>query len=323
MAETADYDPGPWKGHDFGSLRRDYNLHVDRSYGDAIKKSVKSSDCFPKSLKTDAEGVLVIACDVTGSFGDWPATIFSKLPYLDLEAKEYLGENMAISFAAVGDHRAGDNYPLQARPFVIGEALKNELSKLIIEGRGGGGLKEGYDIAGLYYARNVEMPNAIKPIFIFIADEGLYENLDKNDVLCESLGVKQELKVEDIFQELKSKFSVYLIQKNYGGSPENARTVKEQWVKLLGEEYIAPLQDASRVVDVIFGILAKETGRLGYFEKEINDRQKPEQVKIVMKSLATIHSLEDKSLKKLEDKGRSVTRKPKSTNTKPTASLLE
>ena len=36
-----------------------------------------------------AEVPIVIVTDLTGSMHDWPGTIFSKLPYLDNELKEY------------------------------------------------------------------------------------------------------------------------------------------------------------------------------------------------------------------------------------------
>ena len=211
MSESGDYDPGCWSGYDFSSLRKSYDVHVGRSYDDAVAKSVKKEDLIPESVTTDVESPLVIACDVTGSMGEWPAVIFSKLPYLDLEGKEYLGENMGISFAAVGDNRASDKYPLQVRPFVSGKELETELKKLVIEGGGGGGMKEGYDLAAYYYAHCVKMKKAIRPIFIFIGDEGLYDTLSKEDINeWTNESAERRVEVDQIFAELKKKFSVYL-----------------------------------------------------------------------------------------------------------------
>ena len=172
MSEAGDFDPGPWQGHDFKSAKKKYDVHVGRSYQDAVKKKVNPNDLVPSTIATDSKAPLVVACDVTGSMGESPATIFSKCPYLDLEGKEYLGDDMAISFAAVGDAYS-DQYPLQVQPFDHGLKLKKCLKELIIEGGGGGQSKESYELAALYYARNVDMPNAINPIFVFIGDEGL------------------------------------------------------------------------------------------------------------------------------------------------------
>ncbi len=312
MSESGDYDPGPWRGHDFGSARRVYDAHVGRSYGDAVSVGKKAKDLIPTSLETKSESPLVIACDVTGSMGEWPATMFSKLPYLELEGKEYLGDTMEISFAAVGDAYC-DSYPLQVRPFTSGKELEKRLKELVIEGGGGGQVSESYDLTALYYARKVEMPNAINPVFIFIGDEKLYEFVDK-DQAKEYVGVSLEkrLSTRELIDELKRKYSVYLVRKPYeesdgDGMSSTDKQIHKMWASYLGEDHIAILPEAGRVVDVIFGILAKETSRIEYFEDELKGRQKLDQVRTVMKSLNSIHYLPKNSLKKLVD-GRSITR---------------
>ena len=324
MSEAGDYVPAAhWGGHDFVSAKRAYRSVVDRGAADAISKGVSAKDCVPKALSTEAEAPLVIAVDVSGSMGDWPATIFSKLPYLEHEAKEYLGDGVEISFAAVGDSHS-DRYPIQVRDFVKGADLKDELQKLIIEGNGGGTSEESYDLAALYYARNCEMPEAIrKPIFIFIGDEGVYNDLSRDAAdLCHAK-IDGRLKAIGLFKQLREKFSVYVIRKPYQcsgnvSSPNNDR-IQRQWEELLGVDHVVSLPDASRVVDVIFGILAKETGREDYFEDELKDRQLKDKdgkgkVDVVMKSLMTIHKLPSPSVKKLPGpKGavaKSITKEP-------------
>lgn len=296
MSESGDYDPGVWKGHDFSSARKAYDAHVGRSYGDAVKKSVKATDLIPALIETLSTAPLYIWCDVTGSMGSWPATIFSKLPYLELEGKEYLGQDMEIGFGAVGD-AFSDEYPLQVRPFSKGLDLKEQLAQLVIEGGGGGQYRESYELAALYSLRNFRMPRAINPILIIIGDEGFYDTINKSDgeeharVLLE-----RRMDTSDLFAELMTKFSVYLIRKPYNntGSDEMSsldKTITSQWESVLGADRICVLPSADRVVDVIFGILARETGRIDYFRDEITARQRPEQVDTVMKSLATVHKL--------------------------------
>ena len=325
MSEAGDYDPGPWQGANFTSLRHDYDVHVGRSYSDA--KSTGKTVNNPSKLITKSEAPVVISCDVTGSMGDWPATIFGKLPYLDLEGKEYLGPTMEISFVAQGD-AFSDNYPLQVRPFASGLELEKELKELIIEGNGGGNGGESYDLPALYYARHVEMPNAIHPIFIFIGDEPLYKTSIADKAKAVGISMDKNMPIEDVIKELQKKFAVYLVQKSYGsGGDSSDSSVTRQWEKLLGEDYIAQLPEASRVVDVIFGIFAKEVGRIDYFTKELQGRQTSAQVKTVMKSLQSIHLTSPKSMKKLpapRSRGASVTRRTKGGNdAKPTKSLLD
>jgi len=310
MSESGDYSPGAWSGHDFKSARAVYDRHAGRSYDDAVSAGKTAKDLVPDKLETKSTCPLVIACDVTGSMGEWPATIFSKLPYLDHEARtEYLGEDTEISFAAVGDAFA-DQYPLQARPFDKGTAMKKRLTELVIEGNGGGSTEESYELAALYYARRTTMPNANRPVMIFIGDESPYSSVSPE--LAKRLAgvsLQSTLSTEDIFRELKQRFEVYLIQKPYGHSTFNSndgttRRVHNDWAKLLGEDHIAQLPEAGRVVDVIFGILAQVAGRVDYFREELEARQLPDKggkakVDTVYKSLATVHGTPGKSVPKL------------------------
>jgi hypothetical protein len=285
MAEDYDYNPGKWSGHDFKSARAHYDSHAGRSYAKAKSTGVTAESLVTDKISTSSTSPLVIMVDVTGSMGSWPATMFSKLPYLEIEGKEYLGADMEIAFGAVGDATC-DKYPVQVRPFTKGIDLKDQLEQLVIEGGGGGGSRESYELGAIYYATNCDMPNAIKPIFIFVADESPYPHLDPSYALEHAkVGIENSLSVGDVFDRLKQKFSVYLVHKPYhdGGAS------RSQWVSLLGEDHIADLQDPNRVVDVIFGVLAKETGRTAYFKKEIEDRQDAGQVDVVYKSLKTIH----------------------------------
>jgi hypothetical protein len=308
MAETADYTPGQWAGYNFASARKAFDVNAGRSYATAMASDIKPSEHVPTEIKTESDAPLVIICDVTGSMDEWPRTIFSKLPYLDLEGKEYLGKGMEISFAAITDAFASENrIPLQVRQFVSGKALETELAKLVIEGGGGGNSMESYDLAALYYARNCQMPNAVHPILIFIGDEGLYDFVDKEHAKnwCH-LDVSGRPSIEDTFAELKAKFEVFIVRKPYNCSG-NSRSdvdvkIEKQWAGLLGDDHVAILPDPSRIVDVIFGLLAKVTGRVDYFKKELKDRQRPDQVDVVMKSLHTIHTLPEPDSKKAPKK---------------------
>ncbi|MBU0666389.1 MAG: hypothetical protein ABIC91_01050 [Nanoarchaeota archaeon] len=295
MSESGDYNPGPWRGHDFGSARKTYDAHVGRSYSVAKSQKKTIKDVVEPTLKTNSKSPLVIACDVTGSMGSWPATIFSKLPYLDLEGKEYLGPSMEISFAAVGDAYC-DDYPLQVRPFAGGKDLENRLKELIIEGGGGGTAQESYELAAMYYANNVDMPRAKnKPIFIYIGDEGFYDFVNSDQVKKHSyVTMSSRTSGKKAFENLKKKYSVYLIRKPYETGRGNGLSVMDQriydqWAEVLGADHITMLPEASRVVDVIFGILAKETERIDYFHDELKGRQTDAQVSTVLKSLKPIH----------------------------------
>lgn len=323
MAEGDDYTPATWSSGDttFAAARATYDKHAGRSYSTAISSGKTSADLLPRSISTLSPAPIVVVCDVTGSMGSWPATIFSKLPYLDNEMrKEYFGEGAEICFAAVGDANY-DKYPLQAGTFAKGEDLPLRLKDLVVEGGGGGGGSESYELAALYFARNCDMPRAVrKPIFIMIGDEMPYDTVapDVSARYAHTASPKL-LMTPDIFKELAEKYSVYYIRKPTGSERDGAISREHQaWSKLVGEDRVVLLPDPARVVDVIFGIFARETGKIDYFTKELTDRQTPAQVATVMKSLHTVHAAAPPP-KKL-GKGASTLHKPGTgTKTKPLA----
>ena len=75
---------------------------------------------------------------------------------------------------------------------------------------------ESYDLAALYYARRVEIPKAINPIFIFIGDEKLYDFISK-DAAKEwaRTSLEGRTSVASVIGELKQKYSVYAVLKPY------------------------------------------------------------------------------------------------------------
>ncbi|HEY4514573.1 MAG TPA: hypothetical protein VJJ22_00215 [Candidatus Paceibacterota bacterium] len=302
MSESGDYEPQDWgTGTSFADARAAYDADAGRSYDEAKARGVTASDVLPESLSTQSTKPFIVVPDLTGSMSDRPGVMFGKMPYMWNEIeKEYLGSDAEVAFVGVQDD--GDNYPLQAQPFGQGEDLRVALAKLVIEGGGQGSLgrHERYDAAALYLCRNVQMPRAIRPTVIFIGDEEPYPNINPGLALrMAKVTIPKSMTVEEVFSELKRKYDVYFILGPYGrfarevseDIDSTTRGIQRAWNKILGDDHVSLLTDASRIVDVIFGILAEVSGRRTYFEKEIADRQTPAQVKTVMKSLATVHKI--------------------------------
>jgi hypothetical protein len=268
-----------------------------RGYGSSASTRASSrtlDDLVPASISTDARSPLVIITDGTGSMGEFPEKIFAKLPLLDLGIEDYL-EDASIAFGMIGD-AGSDTYALQMQGFGRGKDLEKALKNIVIQGGGGGNKRESYDLAALYCARNVEMPNAKKPVLIFIGDEGLYDRINPTWASMHArVDLKEALSTKDVFDDLKNRFSVYCIRKHYestGGdrmSPTDV-AMQKQWESYLGPGRIAVLNDPQRVVDVIFGLLAVETGKVDFFTEELTDRQTPAQVATVMKSISMMDS---------------------------------
>jgi len=278
MSESGSFDPGEWKRpehNDFRAARRKYDKDADRSYA---SNSDPKIDFVPNSLITEFESPLVFALDDTFSMGDYPGIVFGKAPYFDVEGKSYLGQNRGISFALINDV-SSDKNGLLVRPFVNGLDIKKRLAEFPHERNGGPGYRESYEMCALYYARNVSMPKAKeKPIFIFVGDEAPYDFVEK-DAAKKYAKVNLEAKIEtkDIMEELKKKFSVYMIRKPYGNAlsdfPVENKIIQSQWESYLGADHIAILSEPERILDVTFGILANEKKKIDYFKEEIEQRQ--------------------------------------------------
>jgi hypothetical protein len=327
MSEGGDsYDPGPWQGYDYRSALATYDTGYSSSSAKSTKstksKSTTSASSSPKSAKktledlvpdrisTNARTPITIVLDGTGSFGEKDVKlVLEKLPLLDLGVKDYF-DDAEFSIMLVGD-ACGDDYPLQVRNFTKGKGLVDSIATLTVEGNGQGNAKESYDLAALYLARNCDMPKAIKPIVIFVCDEGIYENVSK-DWAQEYARVDLEKNVSSrkIFEELKQKASVYCIRKHYNGQVSGDQmtgsnlSIHRQWEDYLGAGNVTVLDDPRRVVDLCLGVFATETDMRDFFDKEIADRQTAAQVKTIQKSMLTIGKKTPKGL--LPPAGQSV-----------------
>jgi hypothetical protein len=306
MSESGDYQPSTqWRGHDFGAARAAFDTNAGRSYAQAQAKGLTASKLLPLSIETKSTHPVIIDTDFTGSMDGWDATIFSKFPYLDHELRtEYLDESFEASFGAICD--TGDAYPLQIRNFAKGADMKKTITELVHAGGGSGpgNICEAHGLAMLYRLRNTHMPKAIiKPTYIIITDEMPYGRIAVEEAeTFAKVKIEKAMNIKDIVRELREIYSVYVVLKPYGTErlsgdqlSGSTRDVYDCWKELVGADHIALLPDPDRVVDVIFGILAKESDRIGYFRTELEARQLPDKngqkkVDTVYKSLKTIHS---------------------------------
>lgn len=294
MTEAGDYEPASWAvSHDFGKARRSYASRNQAS----VSKARARGSLLESTVSTECENPLVVCCDVTGSMGEWPEIMFSKLPYLDYEAKVYLGDAVEICWSAIRDFHSGDDHSLQVRPFASGEENLQRLEEIH---RGGGSRpSEDYELAVAYFAYNCNMPNAINPVMIFIGDDTVYDTLTKaNAKRYAKVDLPKVQTKEQLFASLKQKFDVYFVQKVTEVSGNELvgwdKEVYECWEPLVGADHIVHLSSPERVVDVIFGILGEATGKRDYFVEELKHRQLDDEggeqkVETVLTAMKTIH----------------------------------
>lgn len=295
--DAHDFDTQSGQGFSFHSARKSYDDVAVAKTSSQIFYSYKSP-----FLTTDAFYPIVIGIDTTGSMQEWPKVFFNKLPLLYKEATKYLPA-CEISFQAINDfHADGEDVALQPAPFGKGPALDELIGRLKPVGGGGGQGMESYEIFAAYNAF-LEAPKAlIKPIAILLGDEMPFENVPP--AVCkhyklldqykarpqESAGVKslkRSVPTPVVFELLHQKCDVFLIRKPYHGFGDPDAPIIKKWQKiaLMPAERILNIQDPTRVVDVILGILGVLTGKAELFEQELRDRQNAAQVKEVLDSL--------------------------------------
>ncbi len=301
MSEDGDYTPAThWKGHNFDQARQNYDVNAGRGYAKA-QLAGPASKLLPDSISTDSDSQCCIDSDGSGSMDGWDKQFFVKAPYFEHEVKkEYLGEDAKISFGGFCDLE--DDYPVQMRPFADGPEMLKELDKIQHVGGGGGSAlyHEAHGLAMLYRIHNTHMPKAKnKPVYIIITDEMPCARITVVDAKKHArVVIEKTHTIEEIVEQTMEKYSLYIILKPYGSErisgdtlPAVTQQVYDRWKTLVGAERIALLSDANRAVDVIFGLLAQEVGKVGYFRKEIEGRQNATQVATVYRSLKTVHAL--------------------------------
>lgn len=243
------------------------------------KTSSLHSSLDPKRWKDeplvcDKANPIVFALDVTGSMGDWSKIIYDKMPmfYGQLIMQKYLTDP-SISFCAVGDYTS-DKAPLQIAEFGQGKEIDQLISKIYLEGKGGGGYTESYEFPAYFYLKQVELQNSELPFFFITGDESYYEEIGPQ-YIEKHIGLIEKNKVSshDVWEGIKKKFNTFLIKKTYK-KPNFEKSIKKQWIAALGEERVLCIHTPKACIDVILGAIALTTGTrtLDQYLKDMKER---------------------------------------------------
>ncbi len=208
----------------------------------------RDNDEHPESL------ALAVLFDVTGSMGSVPRTLQSKLPgLLGLLMRKGYVEYPQIMFGAVGDATC-DRAPLQVGQFESDNRMDDDLGRILLEGGGGGQMKESYELAMYFMARHTELDCLAKRgrrgYLFMIGDELAYPAVkarEIRDVIGDE--VAEDIPLPALIEELKRAYDVYFI------IPEGAyhsadRRLVDFWRTHLGQNVIH-LDDLGAVCETI------------------------------------------------------------------------
>jgi len=232
----------------------------DISKGKAAAKTHSSLD--PKGVTREARDSadhpqsvpIGVIFDVTGSMGGVPVTLQKKIPNLMglLLRKGYV-QDPQILFGAVGDFYS-DQAPLQVGQFESGIEMDDDLTKLYLEGNGGGGEpRESYQNVFYFFARHTvsdawEKRNRKGFLFV-IGDEKPYPKSSKEEI-ARIFGdtVQSDLTVEEMIAECQERYHVFFLTP---GNTSHKHEFKGLWGGLLGPQNVITLDNPEAVCETI------------------------------------------------------------------------
>jgi hypothetical protein len=209
---------------------------------------------------------IIVALDVTGSMGMLADVIARE--GLGTLFKEILDEKPVsdphLMFMALGD-AACDQHPLQVSQFEADNRIVDQLTKIFLEGGGGGNQTESYDFPWYFAARHTEHDSLIvraKKGYLFtVGDEQAPAGLTKAKIkeVCGD-GIQSDLTAEELLAEVQRKYEVFHIMIAEGDfARRSPDSVKSTWKNLLGQRAIW-LDDHKKLAETIVAAISVTNG---------------------------------------------------------------
>jgi len=256
---NARWDPDTWLNYaSRASTRTRSELFtasaLDPSFDPAhigVRES-RDSDTNPRSTP------IAIALDVTGSMGAIPHELIKG--GLGTLAQEIINRKPVtdphLMFLGVGDVNS-DRAPLQATQFEADVSIADQLTRLYLEGNGGGNDNESYHLPWLFAATRTALDSfekrGEKGLLFTIGDEQTPEPIS-SDQIRRVLGNDTQLgdlNAREILEMAERSWDIFHVVVEEGSHCQNNRArVMSDWTDLLGQRVI-PLSDYKRLAEVI------------------------------------------------------------------------
>jgi hypothetical protein len=197
---------------------------------------------------------IAVLFDVTGSMREVPRTLQGKLPQLLglLLRKGYVGHPQ-VMFGAIGDATC-DRAPLQVGQFESDNRMDEDLSRILLEGGGGGQKTESYELAMYFMARHVAADcyekRGKRGYLFLIGDEMAYPRVKSAEARAViGDGLQADLPLTALMAEVTRRWDTYYILPA-GASYVGDTEVLGFWRSLLGQNVIE-LADLDAVCETI------------------------------------------------------------------------
>ncbi|MEV5571305.1 hypothetical protein AB0L06_14740 [Spirillospora sp. NPDC052269] len=224
------------------------SVHADLDPKNVALRESRDSDEHPESL------AISVLFDVTGSMGTVPRTLQTRLPdLLGLLLRKGYVANPQIMFGAIGDAHC-DRAPLQIGQFESDNRMDDDLGKFLLEGGGGGQMKESYELAMYFMARHTAIDcyekRGRRGYLFMIGDELAYPSARKEQVrslIGDDLG--EDVPLGGLLDELRRAWDVYFIIPA-GAYHTSDDRLRDFWREQLGQNVLF-LDDLDAVCETI------------------------------------------------------------------------
>jgi len=201
-----------------------------------LKNGLRESRDSEKHPESRAVAVLF---DVTGSMREVPQILQQHLTTLfGLCLRRGYLAHPAVLVGGIGDATC-DRAPLQLGQFESGNEIEDDLSRLYLEGGGGGQMTEAYELALYFLARKTAADGlekrGKKGYAFLIGDEMPYPRLKRHEVqrvFGDTL--EADVPLQTLVEEAKKKWEIFFIIPNLSSYYDDPR-ILEYWRRLFGQ----------------------------------------------------------------------------------------
>lgn len=202
--------------------------------GVRVRQSRDSPD-HPRSLG------IAFALDVTGSMGEYPQILATKeLPRFMKILLDCGVQDPQVMFMAVGD-AISDQAPLQVGQFEsTAELMDLWLTRSYLEGRGGPGITESYELALYFLAQHTEMDCVVKRRhkgYLFLTGDELPYSTVSRHVVESVIGdqLDDDISIEAVVALLQESWHPFFL---LPADPARISRCERQWRNLLGDHVL-------------------------------------------------------------------------------------
>ncbi len=194
--------------------------------------------------------------DETGSMRLVPAIMQRRLPqFMQLLLRKAWLEDPQVLFGAVGDYNNHESAPLQIGQFESGIEMDDNITHILLEGKGGGSGEESYQNA-LYFMAHRTRCDAFekrgkKGYLFLIGDEMAYSRSTKAELRA-LIGdeVDGDASLEAIVAAVKEKWHVFFVIPK-GTDHWGDSTLENFWSGLLGAQHVIKLEDPEAICETL------------------------------------------------------------------------